>query len=83
MNWKRQEDPDGTWRGWVNQQLAGDYKAWFDMIDFLLMLKVPDMSAVQRWRTEQEVGIKKWQKVAPTAVWITLASDVSFNIMND
>ena len=57
-----QEDPDGTWRGWVNQQLAGDYKAWFDMIDFLLMLKVPDMSAVQRWRTEQEVGNKKMLK---------------------
>lgn len=56
------EDPDGTWRGWVNQQLAGDYKTWFSMIDYLLMLKVPDMSAVQRWRTEQEVGNKKMAK---------------------
>ncbi|KZY98459.1 hypothetical protein A3746_07080 [Oleibacter sp. HI0075] len=56
------EDPDGTWRGWVNQQLAGDYKTWFSMIDYLLMLKVPDMSAVQRWRTEQEIGNKKMAK---------------------
>lgn len=59
---EREEDPDGIWRSWVNQQLAGDYKAWFGMIDYLLMLKVPDMSAVQRWRTEQEIGNKKMAK---------------------
>ena len=58
------EDPDGIWRGWVNQQLAGQYKDWFATIDFLLMLKVPDMSAVKRWRTEQEAGNKQQAKGA-------------------
>jgi D-glycerate 3-kinase len=59
---EEQEDEDGVWRGWVNQQLAGPYKEWFSAIDFLIMLKVPDMAAVQRWRTQQEVGNKKMAK---------------------
>lgn len=49
-----QEDAEGTWRCWVNDQLEGIYNDWFNMIDYLIMLKVPDMSAVQRWRTQQE-----------------------------
>lgn len=48
------EDEDGTWRCWVNDQLEGIYHDWFAMIDYLIMLKVPDMSAVQRWRAQQE-----------------------------
>jgi D-glycerate 3-kinase len=59
---EEQEDGDGVWRGWVNQQLAGPYKEWFSAIDFLIMLKVPDMAAVKRWRTQQEVGNKKMAK---------------------
>lgn len=50
------EDADGQWRGWVNEQLANTYSDWFAMIDYLIMLKVPDMAAVQRWRSEQEKG---------------------------
>lgn len=50
------EDADGQWRGWVNDQLANTYSDWFAMIDYLIMLKVPDMAAVQRWRSEQEKG---------------------------
>lgn len=48
------EDMDGSWRHWVNAQLAGPYASWFAEIDFLLMLKVPDMQAVLSWRTQQE-----------------------------
>lgn len=50
------EDINGQWRTWVNEQLAGTYKDWFAMMDYLIMLKVPDMAAVQRWRSEQEKG---------------------------
>lgn len=53
------EDQDGRWRTWVNQQLLGAYKDWFSMLDKLIMLKVPDMSAVQRWRTQQEADNRK------------------------
>ena len=54
-----QEDPSGQWRRWVNNQLLGPYKDWFSMLDKLIMLKVPDMSAVQRWRTQQEADNRK------------------------
>ncbi len=48
------EDSDGRWREWVNRQLATLYRDWFDLIDELIMLKVPDMDAVLRWRSQQE-----------------------------
>ncbi|WP_432470881.1 hypothetical protein [Amphritea sp. HPY] len=48
------EDPDGCWRNYVNDQLAGPYKELFDMIDVLVMLKVPSMEAVFSWRSQQE-----------------------------
>ncbi|MGK0498734.1 MAG: D-glycerate 3-kinase [Oceanicoccus sp.] len=51
---ERDEDTDGQWRHYVNQQLAGPYQQWFAHIDYLLMLKVPNMEAVQQWRKLQE-----------------------------
>lgn len=48
------EDPDGTWRNYVNRQLAGSYQSLFAHIDYLLMLKVPDMESVFEWRSLQE-----------------------------
>jgi len=52
------EDGDGSWRRWVNQQLTGDYSRWYGMLDELIMLKVPDMAAVLRWRSQQETENK-------------------------
>ena len=48
------EDADVVWRGYVNQQLAGAYKTLFEKIDYLIMLKVPDMASVYEWRNLQE-----------------------------
>ncbi|HBS41556.1 MAG TPA: hypothetical protein DEA26_02660 [Oceanospirillales bacterium] len=53
------EDADGRWRHWVNDKLSGEYADWFAMLDKLIMLKVPDMSAVQRWRTQQEADNRR------------------------
>ncbi|MDF1762655.1 MAG: hypothetical protein P1U57_04515 [Oleibacter sp.] len=53
------EDADGIWRSWVNQQLKEKYKTWFSMIDLLIVLQVPDMTAVLRWRSQQEEDNKK------------------------
>jgi D-glycerate 3-kinase len=55
---ERDEDPDGKWRRFVNQQLAGPYQMLFERIDSLLMLKVPDLTAVKAWRGEQEEKLK-------------------------
>ena len=49
-----EEDPDGMWRHYVNQQLKGSYKSLFSHIDYLIMLKVPDMECVFEWRSLQE-----------------------------
>ncbi|RMF08290.1 MAG: hypothetical protein D6763_10255 [Alphaproteobacteria bacterium] len=51
---ERDEDPDGTWRRYVNRQLATAYPALFRRIDHLVMLAVPDFGCVRRWRTLQE-----------------------------
>ncbi|MFW1676744.1 hypothetical protein ACFVYJ_03070 [Pontibacter sp. JAM-7] len=47
-------DPEGVWRNYVNQQLAGRYQVLFEMLDILIMLKVPSMDAVYEWRSLQE-----------------------------
>ncbi|WP_095012565.1 kinase [Tsuneonella mangrovi] len=48
------EDPDGTWRRWVNDRLAGDYAALFARVDLQLFLRAPGFEIVERWRAEQE-----------------------------
>jgi len=48
------EDPDGTWRRYVNQQLKEIYPPLFELIDALVLMSVPDFDCVLRWRTEQE-----------------------------
>ncbi len=49
-----EQDPDGRWRHWVNEQLARDYAPIFDSLDALLLLKPPAFEAVLGWRTLQE-----------------------------
>ncbi len=48
------EDPSGTWRSYVNQQLREVYPPLFEMLDALVFLSAPDFDCVLRWRTEQE-----------------------------
>ena len=51
---ERLEDPDLVWRHYVNQQLKSDYARLFAEIDFLIMLKIPGMASVMKWRGKQE-----------------------------
>lgn len=48
------EDADGRWRHWVNEQLATRYADWFAGLDALIFLQVPDFDCVRRWRGQQE-----------------------------
>ncbi len=48
------KDGYGLWRHYVNEQLKGDYKTLFDLLDSLVFLKAPDFDCVYRWRLEQE-----------------------------
>jgi len=51
---ERQDDADGRWRRHVNQQLAGPYASFFDLLDYLVLLRAPGFHVVQAWRREQE-----------------------------
>jgi len=54
-----QEDSDGRWRRYVNQQLAGPYQRLFGELDLLISLKVPNMKSVYNWRAAQEVKLSE------------------------
>ena len=51
---ERDEDPLGTWRNYVNKQLADSYQALFEQMSFWVMLKAPSFDQVYNWRKEQE-----------------------------
>lgn len=48
------EDRDGRWRRYVNEQLRERYPALFAEIDRLILMKAPDFDCVYRWRLKQE-----------------------------
>lgn len=50
---ERTEDPDGSWRHWVNKQLRG-YQPLWRKFDALIVLQAPSWEIVRRWRGEQE-----------------------------
>ena len=50
---ERSEDPDGTWRHWVNKQLRG-YQPLWRKLDALVVLQAPNWEVVRQWRSEQE-----------------------------
>ena len=51
---EREKDPDGSWRHYVNTQLAGDYQVLFQRLERLVMLKAPSTEVVEEWRWLQE-----------------------------
>jgi D-glycerate 3-kinase len=55
---ERNEDADGLWRQFVNDELSGPYIDLFAAIDILLMLKVPGMEQVFKWRLKQEEKLR-------------------------
>jgi len=53
-----EEDPDGMWRSYANDALAGPYRALFDRIDRLVLLAAPVWSVVATWREQQEAELR-------------------------
>src|SRR5208282_484925 len=51
---ERSADPDGRWRGYVNAQLEGPYRALFAPLELLIMLRAPRFEQVYAWRAQQE-----------------------------
>ena len=55
---ERERDPDGRWRTFVNDALAGPYQDLFARIDLLVLLKAPSFDVVLAWRQEQEAKLR-------------------------
>lgn len=53
------EDADGKWRRYVNQQLKDVYPALFGRLDITVMLKAPSFECVFDWRLQQENMLKR------------------------
>lgn len=51
---ERDEDPNGTWRRYVNERLDSEYQPLFSRLDALVFLAAPSFDAVFRWRLDQE-----------------------------
>ncbi len=51
---ERTRDPDGVWRRYANDALAGPYRALFDPIGFQALLLAPGFDVVLGWREQQE-----------------------------
>jgi len=49
-----EEDAEGTWRTYVNEAIRKDYTAFYEQVDFLVMLKAPGFEKVYEWRQNQE-----------------------------
>ncbi len=48
------QDSDMRWRKFVNMQLEQDYKRFFDLIDYYVVIRTPSFEQVYQWRLLQE-----------------------------
>lgn len=52
------EDKSGAWRQYVNDQLKGPYRRFFDRVQYQIFMQAPSMDAVLAWRQKQEHKLK-------------------------
>jgi D-glycerate 3-kinase len=69
-------DPDGVWRSFINDALAGPYQALFAEIDFQILLCPPSFEVVAAWRLEQEQALRDRRAGDPAARFLS-AEEVS------
>ena len=62
------EDPQGIWRRYANEALAGDYQRLFARIDALTLLAAPGFEVVFDWRMQQERQLRESAGTGASAV---------------
>ena len=65
---ERERDPDSAWRTYINDALGGAYADLFKGLESLVYLQAPDMTAVRRWRLQQEEERPPEQRMAAAEV---------------
>ncbi len=53
------EDKSFKWRMHVNEKLKKEYRKIFNMIDYIIFMKVPNFDMILKWRYLQEKKLKK------------------------
>lgn len=76
------EDPDGAWRRYVNDQLAGPYQALFARIGFLALLEAPGFASVLGWRVEQEAKLRAQARATSTPLRVMSEGEVARFVMH-
>jgi D-glycerate 3-kinase len=56
---ERDEDPDGTFRRYVNDQLVQRYAALWRELDLSVFLAAPEFDAVRTFRAQQEEALRR------------------------
>lgn len=64
---EKNEDEDGRWRQYVNQQLLIEYADVFKYIENLIVLQAPSFKCVYQWRLLQEEKLKKYVEAKDTS----------------
>lgn len=60
INWlERELDGEGVWRRFVNRQLGGDYRHFFDRLTVIVQLLAPGWEPVFEWRRQQEIKLQQ------------------------
>ncbi len=62
------KDADGRWRRLVHDYLSDSYARTWQMLDYLIFLRVPNLEAVRRWRLQQESGRPRHQRLDSDAI---------------
>lgn len=65
---ERQEDAQGIWRTWVNEQTAANYEPLWPYIQYWVQLRPPSFAQVIEWRSQQEQQISPQQRMNPQAL---------------
>jgi len=55
---EKQQDAQGVWRNYVNEQLRRVYPRLFSLCDVWVMLAAPDWNLVYGWRLRQETRLR-------------------------
>jgi D-glycerate 3-kinase len=62
------EDENGSWRSWVNEQLKTFYQPIWRQIDFWIHLVPPSFDQVVEWRSDAEAKLPAKQQMTPAQI---------------
>lgn len=63
---EKDEDGDGVWRRWVNEQILLHYEPLWQFVDLWAVLRAPDFTQIQQWRWLQEQQLPPEQRMSRT-----------------